>query len=88
MTQAEKIIGYRGCRVVATSAVAATLNGYALVIRVALVVTSIKVDGVESLTAMGLSGITLNPGEVLTCSGKAFTSITTSAAGSVMEYKI
>lgn len=88
MTQAEKVIGYRGCEVVATSTSAATLKCFAIVVRQSLEITSLKIDGIESLTAMGLSGVTLSAGELLTCSGNAFTEIKTAAAGSIMTYKI
>ena len=82
----DQVIGKRGCKVVATSTSPVTLNHYALLIRASLVVTSIKIDDKEKLTAMGLSGVTLEPGELLTCSGDKFTEITTAAAGSIMGY--
>jgi hypothetical protein len=87
MTNTDIIAGRRGCRQVATSTAAATLSASAIVIREDLVVTSIKEDGFEVLTEMGLSGITLSAGELLTPSRNAFTEIKTASAGSIMEYK-
>lgn len=86
MTESQKLIGTRGCKVLTGTGAHTSLTGYAIIVQEDTVITTFEVDGVDSLSAFGLSGATLKAGAyIVVPSGDAITAITMSS-GSVVIY--
>lgn len=86
MTESQKLIGTRGCKVLTGTGAHTSLTGYAIIVQEDTVITTFEVDGVNSLSAFGLSGATLKAGAyIVVPSGDAITAITMSS-GSVVIY--
>ena len=86
MTESQKLIGTRGCKVLTGTGAHRSLTGYAFIAQEDTVLTTFEVDGVDSLAAFGLSGATLKAGAyIVVPSGDAITAITMSS-GSVVVY--
>jgi len=86
MTESQKLIGTRGCKVLTGTGAHTSLTGYAIIVQEDTVITTFEVDGVDNLAAFGLSGATLKAGAyIVVPSGEAITAITMSS-GSVVIY--
>jgi len=86
MTESQKLIGTRGCKVLTGTGAHTSLKGYSIIVQEDTVITTFEVDGVDSLAAFGLSGATLKAGAyIVVPSGDAITAITMSS-GSVIIY--
>ena len=86
MTESQKLIGTRGCKVLTGTGAHTSLTGYAFMAQEDTVLTTFEVDGVDNLAAFGLSGATLKAGAyIVVPSGDAITAITMSS-GSVIIY--
>lgn len=86
MTESQKLIGTRGCKVLTGTGAHTSLTGYAIIVQEDTVITTFEVDGVDNLAAFGLSGTTLKAGAyIVVPSGDAITAITMSS-GSVIIY--
>jgi len=86
MTESQKLIGTRGCKVLTGTGAHTSLTGYAIIVQEDTVITTFEVDGVDNLAAFGLSGTTLKAGAyIVVPSGDAITAITMSS-GSVVIY--
>jgi hypothetical protein len=86
MTESQKLIGTRGCKVLTGTGALTGLKGYSIVVQEDTVITTFEVDGVDNLAAFGLSGTTLKAGAyIVVPSGDAITAITMSS-GSVIIY--
>ena len=86
MTESQKLIGTRGCKVLTGTGAHTSLTGYAIIVQEDTVITTFEVDGVDNLAAFGLSGATLKAGAyIVVPSGDAITAITMSS-GSVIIY--
>ena len=86
MTESQKLIGTRGCKVLTGTGAHTSLKGYSFIAQEDTVLTTFEVDGVDSLSAFGLSGTTLKAGAYIVApSGDAITAITMSS-GSVVIY--
>lgn len=85
MTESQKLIGGRGCKVLGVAA-HTSLTGYAFIAQEDTVVTVFTVGTTDSLAAYGLSGTTLKAGAyIVVPSGEAITAITLTS-GSVIVY--
>ena len=88
MTESQKLIGTRGCKLLTGTGALTGLKGYAFIAQEDTVLTTFEVDGVDSLAAFGLSGATLKAGAyIVVPSGDAITAITMSS-GSVIIYNL
>lgn len=86
MTESQKLIGTRGCKVLTGTGAHTSLTGYAIIVQEDTVITTFEVDGVDNLATFGLSGATLKAGAyIVVPSGEAITAITMSS-GSVVIY--
>ena len=86
MTESQKLIGTRGCKVLTGTGAHTSLKGYSIIVQEDTVITTFEVDGVDNLAAFGLSGATLKAGAyIVVPSGDAITAITMSS-GSVIIY--
>jgi len=86
MTESQKLIGTRGCKVLTGTGAQTSLKGYSIIVQEDTVITTFEVDGVDNLAAFGLSGATLKAGAyIVVPSGDAITAITMSS-GSVIIY--
>ncbi len=85
MTDSQKLLGGRGCKVLGVAA-HTSLTGYAFIAQEDTVVTVFTVGTTDSLAAYGLSGTTLKAGAyIVVPSGEAITAITLTS-GSVIVY--
>lgn len=86
MTESQKLIGTRGCKVLTGTGAHTSLKGYSIIVQEDTVITTFEIDGVDNLAAFGLSGTTLKAGAyIVVPSGDAITAITMSS-GSVIIY--
>lgn len=86
MTESQKLIGTRGCKVLTGTGAHTSLKGYAIIVQEDTVITTFEVDGADALAAFGLSGTNLKAGAyIVVPSGDAITAITMSS-GSVIIY--
>ena len=85
MTDSQKLLGGRGCKVLGIAA-HTSLTGYAFIAQEDTTITVFTVGTTDSLAAYGLSGTTLKAGAyIATPSGEAITAITLTG-GSVIIY--
>ena len=86
MTESQKLIGTRGCKVLTGTGAHTSLTGYAFIAQEDTVLTTFEVDGVDALATFGLTGTTVKAGAyIVVPSGDAITAITMSS-GSVIIY--
>jgi len=85
MTDSQKLLGGRGCKVLGIAA-HISLTGYAFIAQEDTTITVFTVGTTDSLAAYGLSGTTLKAGAyIVVPSGEAITAITLTN-GSVIIY--
>jgi len=86
MTESQKLIGTRGCKLLTGTGAHTSLTGYAIIAQEDTVFTTFEVDGVDALATFGLTGATVKAGAyIVVPSGDAITAITMSS-GSVVIY--
>jgi hydrogenase maturation factor len=86
MTESQKLIGTRGCKLLTGTGAHTSLTGYAIIAQEDTVFTTFEVDGVDALATFGLTGATVKAGAyIVVPSGDAITAITMSS-GSVIIY--
>jgi len=86
MTESQKLIGTRGCKLLTGTGALTSLKGYAIIAQEDTVFTTFEVDGVDALADFGLTGATVKAGAyIVVPSGDAITAITMTA-GSVIIY--
>ena len=86
MTESQKLIGTRGCKLLTGTGAHTSLTGYAIIFQEDTVITTFEVDGVDALADFGLTGATVKAGAyIVVPSGDAITAITMSS-GSVIIY--
>ncbi len=86
MTESQKVIGSRGCKVLTGTGAHTSLTGYAIIVQEDTVITTFEVDGSDALAAYGLSGATLKAGGyIIVPTADNITAITMSS-GSVIIY--
>jgi hypothetical protein len=56
MTESQKLIGSRGCKVLTGTGAHTSLTGYSIIVQEDTVITTFEVDGSDALAAYGLSG--------------------------------
>tara|TARA_R110001606_G_C15252436_1_gene637520 strand:- start:785 stop:1045 length:261 start_codon:yes stop_codon:yes gene_type:complete len=84
MTDSQKLLGGRGCKVLGIAA-HASLKGYAFIAQEDTVVTVFTVGSTDSLAAYGLSTALKAGAYIVVPSGEAITAITLTS-GSVIVY--
>jgi len=86
MTESQKLIGTRGCKLLTGTGAFTSLKGYAIIAQEDTAFSTFEVDGVDALAAFGLTGATVKAGAyIVVPSGDAITAITMTA-GSVIIY--
>lgn len=86
MTESQKLIGTRGCKVLTGTGAHTSLTGYSIIVQEDAVITTFEVDGSDALAAYGLSGTALKAGAyIVVPTGDNITAITMSS-GSVIIY--
>jgi len=86
MTESQKLIGTRGCKLLTGTGAFTSLKGYAIIAQEDTAFSTFEVDGVDALADFGLTGATVKAGAyIVVPSGDAITAITMTA-GSVIIY--
>lgn len=86
MTESQKLIGTRGCKLLTGTGAHTSLKGYAIIAQEDTAFSTFEVDGVDALATFGLTGATVKAGAyIVVPSGDAITAITMTA-GSVIIY--
>ena len=86
MTESQKLIGTRGCKLLTGTGAYTSLKGYAIIAQEDTAFSTFEVDGVDALATFGLTGATVKAGAyIVVPSGDAITAITMTA-GSVIIY--
>jgi len=85
MTESQKLIGTRGCKLLTGTGALTGLKGYAFIAQEDTVLTTFEVDGVDALADFGLTGALKAGAYIVVPSGDAITAITMSS-GSVIIY--
>jgi len=86
MTESQKLIGTRGCKVLTGTGAHTSLTGYSIIVQEDTVITTFEIDGSDALAAYGLSGTALKAGAyIVVPTGDNITAITMSS-GSVIIY--
>lgn len=86
MTESQKLIGTRGCKLLTGTGALTGLKGYAIIAQEDTVFTTFEVDGVDALSDFGLTGATVKAGAyIVVPASDAITAITMSS-GSVIIY--
>ena len=86
MTESQKLLGSRGCKVLTGTGAHTSLRGYAIIVQEDTVITTFEVDGANALAAYGLSGTALKAGAyIIVPTADNITAITMSS-GSVIIY--
>tara|TARA_Y100001938_G_scaffold126624_1_gene178741 strand:- start:300 stop:566 length:267 start_codon:yes stop_codon:yes gene_type:complete len=86
MTDNQKLIGSRGCKVLTGTGAHTSLKGYSIIVQEDTVITTFSVDGVDSLAAYGLSGTALKAGAYIVVPTNDIITAITMSSGSVIIY--
>ena len=86
MTESQKLIGTRGCKLLTGTGAFTSLKGYSIIAQEDTVITTFEVSGVDALADFGLTGATVKAGAyIVVPASDAITAITMSS-GSVIIY--
>lgn len=86
MTESQKLIGTRGCKLLTGTGAHTSLKGYSIIAQEDTVITTFEVSGVDALADFGLTGTTVKAGAyIVVPASDAITAITMSI-GSVIIY--
>jgi|TARA_R100000084_G_C4631551_1_gene138646 hypothetical protein len=86
MTNDQKLLGSRGCKVLTGTGAHTSLKGYSIIVQEDTVITTFEVDGANALEAYGLSGTALKAGAYIVAPSNEIITAITMSSGSVIIY--